>query len=200
LVNLGSDTSVGWSWASLTPKASSRGEAFPHTYKLTTSPFHNRCGTTPTISPSHIGPWVGAATTRFSRGLLGRDLLVNLGSDTSVGWSWASLTPKASSRGEAFPHTYKLTTSPFHNRCGTTPTISPSHIGPWVGAATTRFSRGLLGRDLLVNLGSDTSVGWSWASLTPKASSRDEAFPHTYKLTTSPFHNRCGTTPTADRS
>jgi hypothetical protein len=62
-----------------------------------------------------------------------------------VGWSWASLTPKASSRGEAFPHTYKLTTSPFHNRCGTTPTISPLHIGPWVGAATTRFSRGLLG-------------------------------------------------------
>jgi hypothetical protein len=121
-INQSSDTSVGWSWASLTPKASSRGEAFPHTYKLTTSPFHNRCGTTPTISPSHIGPWVGAATTRFSRGLLGRDLLVNLGSDTSVGWSWASLTPKASSRGEAFPHTYKLTTSPFHNRCGTTPT------------------------------------------------------------------------------
>jgi hypothetical protein len=63
----------------------------------------------------------------------------------SDGWSWASLTPKASSRGEAFPHTYKVTTSPFHNRCGTTPTISPSHIGPWVGAATTRFSRGLLG-------------------------------------------------------
>jgi hypothetical protein len=50
-------------------------------------------------------------------------------------------TPKASSRSEAFPHTYKLTTNPFHNRCGTTPTISHSHIGPWVRAETTRFSR-----------------------------------------------------------
>jgi hypothetical protein len=66
------------------------------------------------------------------------------------------LTLKVSSRCETFPHTYKLTTSPFHNRCEITPTISPSHIGPWVGAATTRLSSGLLSRDFLVNLSSDT--------------------------------------------
>jgi hypothetical protein len=31
-------------------------------------------------------------------------------------------TSKVSSRGEAFPHTYKVTTNPFHNRCEITPT------------------------------------------------------------------------------
>jgi hypothetical protein len=68
-------------------------------------------------------------------------------------------TLKASSRGEAFSHTYKLTTSSFHNQCGITPTISSSHIRPWIEATTTYFSYRLLGRDLLVNLSSNTNVG-----------------------------------------
>jgi hypothetical protein len=34
---------------------------------------------------------------------------------------------------------------------------------------------------------------------TLKTSSRDETFPHTYKLTTRPFHNRCGITLTRRR-
>lgn len=34
----------------------------------------------------------------------------------SVGWFWAFSTSRISSRGEAFPHIYKLTTNPFHNQ------------------------------------------------------------------------------------
>ena len=89
--------------------------------------------------------------------------------DSMLGSLGLLSTPKASSRGEAFPHTYKVTTSPFHNQCEITPIISPSHIGPWLRATTTCFFCELLGRDLLVNLGSDTSVGWSWVSLNPKS-------------------------------
>ena len=55
--------------------------------------------------------------------------LLNMRGDV-LGGLGPPLTLKASSRGEAFPHTYKLTTNPFHNRCGTTPTISPHASSP----------------------------------------------------------------------
>jgi hypothetical protein len=70
-------------------------------------------------------------------------------SKVSVGWD----NPKDSLRGEAFPHIYKVITSLFHNRREITLTISSSHIKLWIGAEITRFSCGLLGRDMLVEYG-----------------------------------------------
>lgn len=48
----------------------------------------------------------------------------------TVGWYRFSLILKASSRDEVFPPTYKLIISPFHNQCGITLTIFPSHFRP----------------------------------------------------------------------
>jgi len=98
-----------------------------------------------------------------------------------IGWYWTSLTLKASSRIEVFPNTYKLNTNFIHNQYGTTSTISPPPPPPTLGFAGDQtispshkpvFSR-LLGRRLVDKPGFDTSIGWYWVFLTPKANSRD---------------------------
>lgn len=85
-------------------------------YKLNINRIYNQCVTTSTIFPSHIGLWVGA--NLYLLWAVGLRLVDNLGSfDISVGWCWAFLRPKVSSKCEALPHTYKVTASLFNNRC-----------------------------------------------------------------------------------
>lgn len=57
---------------------------------------------------------------------VGPGLIDNLGSDTGVGWYWAFITQKLT---QEVSHTYKLITSLFHDRYGTTSTgqISKNH-------------------------------------------------------------------------
>lgn len=98
----------------LVPKASSKYEIFPYTYKLTACPFHNLnnllltqvVGQTSNNSYLPYDYWVG-----------------NLGYDTSVGQFLAPLTLKVSSKSKVFAHTYniyKLTTCLFHKLYGIT--------------------------------------------------------------------------------
>lgn len=92
-------------------------------------------------------------------------------------------TPKASSRGER------------HNRCEDNPNNLPLTHRAFGHKHRHIFSLLDCWVEMLVNLGSDTNVKWIWASPNPKASSRDDAFLHTYKVTINHFYNRCGITP-----
>lgn len=77
---------------------------------------------------------------------------------SSYRWSWVSLSiPKASSNGETFLHTYKVTIGPFHNEYRITPTFSASHGA--LGRKHWHMFSLLLDCwvEMLINLGSNTT-------------------------------------------